>query len=413
MGMALSPDGRYAYVTHILGRYQFPVTYLERTWVNTNAMTVIDVPTQRFVNTVLLDDPEQGAADPHGVVCTQDGKTLVVAHAGTHELSVIDRVGLHYQLSPAQSARHFMSSVTSAGSGMTSGTNVSEADDVPNDLGFMTGLRRRIKLDGHGPRGLAVVGSRVFVVEYFSDSIGIVDIKRSRGKAVTSIPLGPDPGMTQARWGERCFHDASRSHQRWHSCATCHVDQARSVGLNWGLLNDGIANPKNTKSLLLTHETPPAMATGVRKNAESAIQSGIYYIQFAFPRHKNVKAMGAYLQSLHPVESPYLVNGRLSPAAQNGQRLFEQAGCSQCHGGRYYTHMGKHNVGTAAEVDDHTAFDTPTLVEVWRTAPYLHDGRATTVKEVVTTFNPTDLHGKTSDLKESEVADLVEYVLTR
>jgi len=38
-GICVSPDGRYAYVTHILGRYQMPTTQLERGWMNTNAGT--------------------------------------------------------------------------------------------------------------------------------------------------------------------------------------------------------------------------------------------------------------------------------------------------------------------------------------------------------------------------------------
>jgi hypothetical protein len=39
----VSPDGRFAYVTHTLGRYQLPTTQLERGWMNTNALSIIDV----------------------------------------------------------------------------------------------------------------------------------------------------------------------------------------------------------------------------------------------------------------------------------------------------------------------------------------------------------------------------------
>ena len=60
-GVCVSPDGRYAYVTHILGRYQLPTTQLERGWMNTNALSVIDVATQKLVNTVLIDDPQNRA----------------------------------------------------------------------------------------------------------------------------------------------------------------------------------------------------------------------------------------------------------------------------------------------------------------------------------------------------------------
>ena len=54
--------------------------------------------------------------------------------------------------------------------------------------------------------------------------------------------------------------------------------------------------------------------------------------------------------------------------------------------------------------------DTPTLAEVWRTAPYLHDGRAADLRAMLVEHNPGDRHGRTSDLSERELADLIEYV---
>jgi cytochrome c peroxidase len=172
-------------------------------------------------------------------------------------------------------------------------------------------------------------------------------------------------------------------------------------------------NAKNTKSLLLTHQTPPAMATGVRANAEEAVRSGIYYMQFAAPRRPMREALNAYLKSLEPVASPYLVDGQLSDAARRGEQTFRAAGCTTCHVGPHYTDGLRHRVGTATEEEPRGRFDTPTLVEIWRTTPYLHDGRATTVREVLTTFNPDDKHGRVSTLTEDEISDLVEYVLTR
>jgi cytochrome c peroxidase len=63
-------------------------------------------------------------------------------------------------------------------------------------------------------------------------------------------------------------------------------------------------------------------------------------------------------------------------------------------------------------MDKDKAFDTPALIEVWRTAPYLHDGRAATILELLTTYNKGDTHGKTSDLNESQINDLAEFVLS-
>ena len=77
------------------------------------------------------------------------------------------------------------------------------------------------------------------------------------------------------------------------------------------------------------------------------------------------------------------------------------------------TNLQEYDVGTGDGGDKGRKFDTPSLVEIWRTAPYLYDGRAATIKDVVTTFNPEDKHGRTSDLSEREIKDLVEFVLSQ
>jgi len=410
-GITISPDGRNAYVTHVLGRYQFPVTYLEKGWVNTNAMTIIDVPQRRFVNTVLVDDVDLGAANPYAVACTADGKNILITHASTYELSVIDRDRLHRRLLPAGTARSFTSEIHSRAGSKLFDTSYS-AEDVPNDLTFLAGLRRRFKLDGIGPRGLAVIGTKVYVAEYFTDSISVVDIDPDAQSAVRTIPLGKTRSATFVRKGEVLFNDASLSYQKWNSCTSCHTGDGRASVLNWDLLNDGVANPKNTKSLLLAHKTPPAMITGVRANAEVAVRSGIRYIQFATTTERKAQSIDAYLKSLRPIASPYLVNGELSEAAKNGQKLFSKAGCVLCHSQPLYTNMIKYDVGTSTDEEDDTEFDTPTLVEVWRTAPYLHDGRAATIKGVLTKFNKDDRHGRTSEMTEKQIKDLAVFVLS-
>jgi cytochrome c peroxidase len=57
-----------------------------------------------------------------------------------------------------------------------------------------------------------------------------------------------------------------------------------------------------------------------------------------------------------------------------------------------------------------TKYDTPSLLNVYRTAPYLHDGTAATLMDVLTTCNADDQHGKTSHLQKSELDDLVEFL---
>ncbi|MHC4707387.1 MAG: c-type cytochrome, partial [Planctomycetota bacterium] len=106
---------------------------------------------------------------------------------------------------------------------------------------------------------------------------------------------------------------------------------------------------------------------------------------------RKAQAIDAYLKSLKPISSPHLVNGELSEAASNGGKLFNKAGCALCHSQPLYTNMSKYDVGTGTEKDDNRDYDTPTLIEVWRTAPYLHDGRAVTIKEVLTKLQIEDL----------------------
>ena len=73
-----------------------------------------------------------------------------------------------------------------------------------------------------------------------------------------------------------------------------------------------------------------------------------------------------------------------------------------------------HDVGTGNDDKSERmgpAYDTPTLLGVYRTPPYLHHGKAKTLPEVLTTYNPDDKHGKTSHLTAAERDDLVAFLL--
>jgi cytochrome c peroxidase len=128
---------------------------------------------------------------------------------------------------------------------------------------------------------------------------------------------------------------------------------------------------------------------------------------------EEASALDEYLKSLKPTPSPHLVDGKLSESARRGRTVFRKAGCFSCHTGPMLTDLQKYDVGIGEGRDAGRLFDTPSLVELWRTAPYLYDGRAATVKDVVTTHNSQDKHGRTSDLSEDEIEDLVEFVLSQ
>jgi YVTN family beta-propeller protein len=392
-GVCISPDGKHALVTHLLSNFEMMPFRVDTGWINVNVVSIIDVRQRKVVSTIGMDEYDLGAGNPYGVTWTADGESVCVSTAGTHELCVIDRSDLlgdfaHRTMRPMMAV-------------------------WPIYLSLGESLWRRNKLPGKGPRGLAVAASKVYVAEYFSDTVAVVDLQTAGEASVDTIALGPPPQLSTRRRGELLFHDATICFQQWQSCSSCHPD-GRVDGLNWDLLNDGPGNPKNTKSMLLAHRTPPAMAEGVRMSAEAAVRAGLTHILFADRPEEEAAAIDAYLRSLRPVPSPRLVEGRLSAAAERGRELFrsERVGCRKCHPAPLYTDLKVHRIGTLGLNDRAARFDTPTLVEVWRTAPYLHDGRYTTIRELLAEGRHGLRRGRSDDLSEQEIDDLVEFVLS-
>lgn len=404
----VSPDGRHAVVTHLLARYLLPTTQVERGWMNANAITILDLTSMEVLNTVMLDNVESGAANPWACGWTADGTTLFVTHAGTHEVSLISWPGLIAKLGALPVAAREQPAF---GYAITARTR----SEVASDFTFLTGLRERIPLRGKGPRAAVASGTRLFVASYFSDDLEVIDLQHSKHTGRITTRLSPDRPMSVTQRGEMFFNDATLCLQGWQSCASCHSEDARVDALNWDLLNDGIGNPKNSKSLLYSHRTPPVMSTGVRESAETAVRSGIRHIFFTKPSDNVADAIDAWLKTLQPIPNPHLVQGKLSATAQRGEKIFRRAdtGCATCHSGAVLTDLREYDVGTASGNEKPaTAFDTPTLIELWRTAPYLHDGSAATLQEVLTARNKQDTHGRTSHLKRPEVEDLTAFLLS-
>ena len=239
---------------------------------------------------------------------------------------------------------------------------------------------------GHTPSGLAATpdGKTLFVCNRFDDDVSVIDV--AAGRPGARIATGREP-----------------------------IDVAiRPDGLNWDLFNDGVGNPKNTKTMLLAHATPPSMSTGMRPTAEGAVRSGIQNTLFATLHEEDAVAIDRYLGSLRPVPSPRLVEGRLSESARRGKDLFEDrhVGCSRCHPAPLYTDMRKRDVKSKGPYDHRDKFDTPTLVEVWRTAPYLHDGSFATVKDLLSEGRHGNADGQLDELDDRQMDDLVEFVLS-
>lgn len=375
-GIACSPDGKYVFVSHNLGRYQIPTSQLQQGWMNTNAVSVIDASAQSLVGSVVMDEPDRGAGGIWDVAC--DGRYLVTSQSGTHDVSVVDYAAMVRKLE-----------------------SYAKPQELDYDMYFIQDVRRRRALSGNGPRAICLKDNKVYIPTYFSDTLNVVDLEQDR---ISVVAYNPNRMESAVDIGERAFNDAALCYQNWQSCNGCHPNEGRVDGMNWDLMNDGIGNPKNCKSMLLSHRTPKCMISGIRDSAGLAVRAGYKFIQFCDVPEDIALCVDEYLMALEPLPSPYLVDGKLSAKAEEGKKLYEKFGCANCHSGPYYTDMKMHRIGEDIEFEQ--GWDTPTLVEVWRTAPYLFDGRAATMVDVFYEHK----HGIDGKISRKEAEALAEYV---
>ncbi len=387
-GVAFTSDGVHAFVTHVVGRYQFPANKIEGGWINSNNISVIDVAQRKVLNVIDLDDATHGVANPWDLEMSADGTKLVVTHAGSAEITVVDVPGLLAKIDA-----------------LPPGT------DLTRDLTFASSVKTRVPLSADGPRAVVMHGKNIYAANYFSDNVSFLNLDYLSAPFVGTVDLGGPSTRTQERYGELSFYDATLCYQNWQSCHSCHPF-TRPDMLNWDLQKDGLGNPRNAKTMLWAHRTPPTHADGGRSTAHDAVDAGVRYEQFTEPPLARVLAIDTFLHYMKPFPSPALDNGQLSAQAAQGKSIFRNANkvdCSLCHPAPLYTDLQRH-VGPA-EVSDAgmvTYWDTPTLVETWRTAPYSHDGRYATMEAVL---NET-WHTNAANLSAAEFDALVEYVLS-
>jgi cytochrome c peroxidase len=150
------------------------------------------------------------------------------------------------------------------------------------------------------------------------------------------------------------------------------------------------------------------------------------------------KAIASFQRTLLSGNSPYDrfdyggEENALSQGAQRGLKLFlKKARCTRCHSGFNFTDEKFHNLGIDWDTDhadlgrfkvtgnseEIGAFKTPTLREIARTAPYMHDGRFATLREVVEFYNRGGIKNPHQDslvipleLSEQEKLDLVKFL---
>jgi hypothetical protein len=267
-------------------------------------------------------------------------------------------------------------------------------------------------------------GKELFVAERLQDSILVIDTAKL--KATGRIVLG-DGGLNDPiRRGERVFTRSAHTFQRQFSCRSCHPD-GHVDGLSYDFDGDGIGdNLLDNRTLQGIAGTEPFKWTG--KNPSLEIQCGPRFARVlmrtdAIPPDE-LKDLTTFLKSQPPPRWERKRNKPLTPAQQRGKQIFfaevtstgkiipRERRCQTCHRPPLFTNRLLASVGTKGPHDSTEMFDTPHLLGIAQSAPYLHDGRAKTLEELWTTYQTNDLHGVSSYMSKQQLNDLVEYLKT-
>jgi mono/diheme cytochrome c family protein len=278
---------------------------------------------------------------------------------------------------------------------------------------------------GRGPRGLAISadGKTAFVDVAFDHAVARLDLPAPGARAaeplepalVERYPLGPTALSERALIGRKLFFDAVNvrlTPSGVVTCGTCHPEGGED-GLVWFLHTREV--PRKLR------RTPPAWAgrpslapyhwDGEFESAATLSARTIVALMEGNGLLVDTDAIARYLEELPP-PPPRPPEGDEASLRARGASVFLEAGCADCHPPPTFADGAAHAVLRPSADPDAELADagTPSLLAVRTRPPYLHDGRATTLRAVLTEHNPDDRHGRTRALDDAALDALVAYL---
>lgn len=394
--VVLAPGDSRAYFTHIRSRVSaahgngsiFPYVSVARL-DGEKAGTRLRVPM----------DSLRGArvtANPWDCDVAPDGTKVAVAFAGTNDLYVARVTG-----------------------------------DSHVELDYESGLKL-----GNNPRAVRFSPAGKSLLIYNALDFEVVEHSLADGAVVSKVAVTDCPLSDSMLLGKRLFYTALQpmSSRNWISCSSCHPD-GDSDGRTWQQ-PEGLRSTQPLAGLSWTHPVHWSADRDEVQDFEHTVRGklmqGQGLMKGSLPdalaekisgRSQALDALAEYSNSHAFSLSPYAKNG-LSEAAKRGREVFfsSTTKCAECHSGPLYSDSQpkpdgqfiKHDVGTGKDDPSELmepAYDTPTLLGVYRSAPYLHHGRAATLKDLLTTENRNDRHGVTSHLSDEQIDDLTQFLM--
>ena len=310
---------------------------------------------------------------------------------------------------------------------------------------------------GRAPQGLALSpdGARLFVQNFMDRSVQVYDfgaLIRGGRPAGSDIPLlatwdsvSAEPLTPAVLAGKQFFYDSRDpriSLQNYISCAACHNDGGHD-GRTWDFtgMGEGLRNTIDLRGKAGIGQGPTHwtgnfdeiqdfekqirnLGRGTGLMSDNDFNAATRNQPLGTPKagiSADLDALSAYVGSLTAeVPSPHRNgDGSLTAAAVAGQEVFLNANCAQCHSGAGFTDSAPNslrNIGTLKFASGQrlgvplSGLDTPTLRGVWSSAPYLHDGSASTLTAAVqahegVNLSLADLDNLTAYLSQLDAAE--------
>ncbi len=399
--LALSADGKLGVAAQLRPKNLIPLAHVEHGWVFGDSLTLFGQDVGAAMQ-IPIDELDRYYALPWGIAITPDKSKIFLTTAGSASVTVIDIPRLLRAVKMRQGP--FVNDLSAS------------ADYVVS----------RIPV-GHNPRGVVLSpdGKHLYVANRLDDNVSVIDT--AADKVVSTIDLAGPKNVDALRRGERLFYTAEFAFQGQFGCANCHLD-ATIDGLQWDLEPDGFGKDiVDNRSLENLAGTEPFKWNG--GNPDMPTECGPRTEKFFFRSQsftqQQLTDLVTFVYSLPYRPNRYrLENGELTPTQERGKAIFERAKykngkpiqeanqCGTCHSGPKGTNQKQVDVGTGKLTDRSPVIDVPQLSNVAYSAPYLHDGSAKSLEEIWTVFNPKDTHGVSNDLTKDELNDLIEYLKT-
>lgn len=284
--------------------------------------------------------------------------------------------------------------------------------------------RYEISSGGDAPDDMVISpdGKKLFVHNFMSRSVVVFDSNLTCDSTCSVVKeLSKTTVVTNEKLnatvllGKQLFYNSYNTKlatDGYMSCASCHIDGTND-GRIWDFTNlgEGLRNTidlkgKGKKGHGRSHWSSNfdeiqdfenqlrifSLGSGLMTNSDfTNTQNTLGNPKKG--KSKDLDALDAYIKSLVNIDkSPYTNNGQLTPQAEQGKKVFNTLSCVSCHGGSDFTDSPTnklHNIGTIKTTsgqrlgENLVGIDTPTLRGLWLTAPYLHDGSASTIKEAI------------------------------